>query len=293
MTQLKIEAGWLPPAGKSALDVTLAKLRIEIGAVNVTAYAGEDEPDGDHLELPVYPLAEWIAENFWALLHEPRKSEAEDNDERDPDFRMRHSLLAAQGGFVLPRVLLVPTGDAIHVTASRYRPAYSSVRFRNAANAFLPRIHVAGVLKHFMEHVVRRVEANGLRDTPLQEAYELIVGTDDEEMPFCRLMGALGLSPYHENRGIEAALIDAEQRLGSRATLDLALSATPDTFTAALRLATAAEELTRRPWLRSSCHPTIQACPPGGGAFRLHDAYEMHAVFGMMTLKAEPSCSSA
>ena len=71
--------------------------------------------DALHLAIPVYFLAEWIAENWWPLLWEPRKSEEVPDDAA---FLARHSKLAAQHGFVLPRVIFVPTGRTIDISAT-------------------------------------------------------------------------------------------------------------------------------------------------------------------------------
>src|ERR1700721_2660300 len=89
MTDFQITRRWLPRKGSSELDVTMAELCLMVRGRNVTEFADITGRRWDRLEIPMYFLAEWIAENWWPLLWEPRKSE-EGND--DPEFLARHSL---------------------------------------------------------------------------------------------------------------------------------------------------------------------------------------------------------
>jgi len=91
-----------------------AKLKLTVSGKNLTAFVDEYGERCTHLAIPVYFLAEWIAENWWPLLWEPRKSEEVPDDAA---FLARHSILAAQHGFVLPRVIFVPTGRTIDISS--------------------------------------------------------------------------------------------------------------------------------------------------------------------------------
>jgi hypothetical protein len=103
MTKFSIRCSWLPQKGESELDQTLSKIFMIVGDRVVTEYKSEHWPQSEHLEIPAYYLVEWIAENWWPLLWEPRKNEDVGDNQ---DFLDRHCILAAQHGFVLPKVLI-------------------------------------------------------------------------------------------------------------------------------------------------------------------------------------------
>jgi hypothetical protein len=234
MSKFSITCSWLPSKGESALDRTLSKILIAVGDRNVTEYRSEHWPQSDHLEIPAYYLAEWIAENWWPLLWEPRKSEDVGDD---PDFLDRHCVLGAQHGFALPKVLIVPFGENIKVSAmARSVPLAGNVRFLKGGEAIMPRHDVESELKKFVQRVVSRLNQH-LRGTELQELWELVEGTDPEELMFCRFMGALGVSPYVPNNTIETALESALKSFCERLVMDLCLASTPEDFISATRIA--------------------------------------------------------
>src|SRR5262249_31839004 len=111
MSQFQILRSWLPKKGASELDATMAAIKILLAGKNITEFISDDDGRSDQLEIPTYFMAEWIAENWWPLLWEPRKSE---DGADDPEFTARHSLLAAQHGFALPRLQFIPTGRTIN-----------------------------------------------------------------------------------------------------------------------------------------------------------------------------------
>jgi hypothetical protein len=245
MSDFKILKQWLPPAGTSEWDVTMCNLTIKIGATTVTSYVGQHQPDSEFLQIPVYDLAEWIAENWWALLYEPHKSEQIAEFERNADYSTRHSFLAAQHGFILPRVFLVPTGENIDLFASKHVSPFSDVKFINNAHAILPRRVVQSELRGFVSAVVQRLAEQNKSETDLQIFWDLIERTSDDELIFCQLMGALGLSPYEENKHIEPALANIVETLGEQLAMDICLAATQEDFGTTVSLASRAVAIAR------------------------------------------------
>jgi hypothetical protein len=245
MSVLKLQSNWKPALGKSEVDSTIASLKILVGAENITEYQGYDEPDGDHLVVPIYSLAEWIAENWWSLLYEPRKNEDRDDVKTDNGFTQRHSFIAAQHGFVLPPILFDPTGDEILVTSQKKRPAFADIRFKNQASVNIPRKTVAAELMRFISVVVERLDSQNIGGTHLHEALSLLQGTNADESLFCRLIGSLGLSPYDDNPMIEGIVERAIEAFGESATSDLCLVATPETISVAAELANEALTITK------------------------------------------------
>jgi hypothetical protein len=237
--EFEIKYSWLSTKGDSEVDRSFCRLQIILGGKNVTQYSAEHEVGGEHLEIPSYFLAEWVAENWWALLWEPRKSEDVGDD---ADFLARHSFLTAQHGFALPRILVVPAGRSINVTALPRDVQFADVRFRNFSNVWLPRERVEAELAHFVNNVAVRLLEGRLSGTALHEAWQLITETSKDEALFCRFIGALGLSPYASNDEIEVTLDRALSTLGEELTMDLCLVSTPDNLAEATRAAEVANE---------------------------------------------------
>jgi hypothetical protein len=229
MSAFVIERSWLPRKGASEIDVTMSRIQFFLDDKNVSEYRGDHE-DGETLEIPAYFIAEWIVENWWPLLWEPRKSEDAGDD---ADFLARHSLLTAQHGFALPKILIVPAGKVIHITANARDVQFADIRFLNRAATWLPRENVEPELRRFVQAVVTRLSGCSISGTGLQEAWSLIEETADDEKQFCRFLGALGLSPYVPCEEVEVVLDRVLPILGERLTMDLCLAATPQDIKAA------------------------------------------------------------
>jgi hypothetical protein len=234
MSKFEIHRPWLTRKGPTEIDATMCRLKILVNGQNVTEYAGEYEDHSDHLEIPAYFLAEWMAENWWALLWEPRKNE---DIEDKPDFLARHSILTAQHGFALPKVLIVPNDKNVYVSAKARDVPFADIRFRKGATVLLPRANVESELRRFVTAVATRLESAGLVDTDLQEEWALVKATTPDEERFCRNMGALGLSPYVRNDPIEKTLERILPLLGDRVVTDLCLASAPENFEAVARAA--------------------------------------------------------
>jgi len=214
----------------------MCKLTILIGRQNVTEYKATRARGGLSLDIPAYFLAEWMAENWWALLHEPKKDEEKD----DPEYRQRHSLLAAQHGFAVPNLSIMPVGRAIHVFATRHHAQLAGVTFERSAAADASRPEIEGVLRNFVSGCIGVLVHHGFEDTPLQQAWRLIENTADDQREFCELAGALGLSPYNADDDIANSLDLLVDVLGARATRDLCLASTPSIL---LKTTHAAQEI--------------------------------------------------
>jgi hypothetical protein len=216
---------------RDLVDATFCSLRIRINDENATSYQTEAGVEEDHVELPAYYLAEWVAENWWALLWEPAKGE----DGGDEDFRSRHSICAAEHGFILPNLNIVPAGESVRLYGSARSAKYADARFRRIPETSVDRQIVESALRDFVTKTVARVSPD--LGSPLQAAWSLVEETSDDETDFCRLIGALGLSPYDEHAPIERALDSASKVLKDQQLLDLCLTATADNIVKAAYVA--------------------------------------------------------
>jgi BMFP domain-containing protein YqiC len=227
MTAFQFKRSWLARKGSSELEATFCQLSITVDDKNVSEFSDEHGTLHEQLEIPAYFLAEWIAENWWPLLWEPRKSE---DAPEEPDFVARHSILAAQHGFALPRVQFVPTGRSIHVTAKPRFSALAEARFRKTAASSPSREEVEQELRKFVEATVQRLESASISGTGLQEAWGLVKEIAEDEVQFCRFAGALGLAPDEVNDQIASLFEKLLPILGDRLLMDLCLVSRPENF---------------------------------------------------------------
>ncbi|TCR62767.1 hypothetical protein [Rhizobium sp. BK376] len=229
MSEFSVDTTW--KTGKrvqSELDATMCALQITVNERNVTQFRADSEPGGDCVELPSYFLAEWIAENWWAILWEPRKNE--DGSEDDGDFLSRHSTLVAQHGFHLPQINFVSNGPKIHIRAFSRTVPFSDVKFPNSGEASVERSVVERVFKSFVAATVKQLEDAHVTGTMLQKYWSAIGQTDPEAESYCQMIGALGLSPYSVTPDIDRILDQMCDKLGEAYTLDLCLVARPEEF---------------------------------------------------------------
>ncbi len=199
MSNLEIKSDWLASTKNADDEVsaTLARVKILLGGKNITEYRQYRKSDStleDALQIPVYYLAEWLAENWWVILFEPRKDEHMD----DSDFTSRHSLLAAQHGFPLPALTIMPFGRSIRLNNAPRQSPYANVRFTQRAFADMARSDVERILSTFVDRTVEQLRSRGVIDTPLNGLYCLAIiqsSRPGRAGSFVELVGSLGISP--------------------------------------------------------------------------------------------------
>jgi hypothetical protein len=237
----EIKASWPRRNEGEGVDATFCNLRIEVGANNVTAYRTRNHEEEDHVSMPAYYLAEWIAENWWPLLWETRK---EEESTTDGAFFGRHNLMTAQQGFALPSVSLVSTGDNIDIYAAKRRIEHGDATFLKGGKSTLRRNAVEGELRKFVEATITRLK--DVDDSPLQRSWTLITDTQEDTANFCQFMGALGLSPYESHPKVEEILDQASEVLTPKQLLELCQTSTLEDFATAAQLAVNVQGALRR-----------------------------------------------
>ena len=101
MQKLKFEIDWVDAERINGpeLSATWASLRIYAGDSVITRVLdARAKTVRDFVYVPLYPLAEWLATNWWFLTQEINNPEKED----DPDFHRRHALSASREGYAFP-----------------------------------------------------------------------------------------------------------------------------------------------------------------------------------------------
>lgn len=206
MSGFEIKSKWIGDEDESGAAAesaaTLARVQILLDNKNITEYRSDSYVGDFALQIPTYYLAEWIVENWWVVLFEPRK----DEDADDTDFVARHSILAAQHGFALPALSIVPFGRAIHLNSAPRRAPYADVEFFRGASTNVAREEVQNVFSKFVEQNISRLRSRGLNKTSLASAWDDIKRLNTEEVEFCELVGSLGISPADVNDELSNSL---------------------------------------------------------------------------------------
>lgn len=205
---LRVDSEWLDiePDVKPEFDASYGRMGINVNDAWLTAFETQNGTRGDRVEVPAYPLAEWVAENWWAIIHEPEKGSS---SKQDVGFRSRHWLGTAREGFSLPDTWLFSGGrGAVEIQSKPTFLSHSRMIMPTTVSTRLAAEEVELALKTFVNSVIARLAEKGISDTLLQQIWNVFNDLDHDEKKFSRLLGAMGLSPYSQEGGIEVVLND-------------------------------------------------------------------------------------
>lgn len=235
MSTFEIDVIWKPSkeAGGDELAYSTGQLGIRVDNSWLTAFTTDRGDHGDHLELPCYLFAEWIADNWWTLLNEPRKTPEIDDD---PGFRGRHWFGTARDGFALPDAWIVAASkQSMRINARAAEFPYSRLRTLTDANAAVPRHFVERSLRDFICQTLEQLDQAGLVETHLSNLWGIIESTTDDEYEFCKLLGALGVSPYEVTDEVSEKIFEIVKNLPPSIVDDLCFACTELDLTDAAR----------------------------------------------------------
>jgi hypothetical protein len=238
--ELELRWSWLPAPELRApeLAATFAGLEIRIGGSTVTLV--EDTESGSarrQVFVPLYPLAEWMAFNWWLLLANTRPAtalgrlESRDDLARDRILRRyqgRHGVRGAGDGFHWPDLLILPEGDTTRLVwqADRGVGEQLPVRYLASGEASVDGTSLRTRMTNLIEDVLARLDDRGVGDTPLAQEWVAIRSADKEEASYCHAAASLGLDPYAEAEPYEAGILEAHHALrGTPELLDDFLAA--------------------------------------------------------------------
>jgi hypothetical protein len=213
-----VDVEW-PPApeagGNDLLDSSLTRFEMKAGASSLTSFLADNGTKNTHLTVPAYYLVEWLAHNWWSFLYEPRK---DDRSDAEAEFRSRHWLGIPRNGFALPDVMFVPSGKTMEVTARQTYLRFAQLSFTENSSSVVRTDDVRAQLTIFVEAVLAHMAENGIKNSEAHEAWKRIAATSPEEEDYCRMVGAMGLSPYVEHPDIDRALALSDTISGSMLT---------------------------------------------------------------------------
>jgi hypothetical protein len=209
MSKFHIELEWeqSPRTSAPELSATWARLAIYVDDVPVTKV----EDHRSHgvrsgIYVPLYPMAEWIANNWWFLWNEWRFDR--------PDTR--HNLSAAREGFALPDLSFLPTETRIQLVW-RQRPAteFDRVSFLMEGSQILSKDIVHEGVRSFVETVIQRLDDRDVPATFLTEEWQAILEAekDPNQKRFCQQAARLGYDPFDLESSIAKHLEELDDLL--------------------------------------------------------------------------------
>jgi hypothetical protein len=219
-----VSVRWPPPSQVAQtnagpeLDGSVGDLSIAVREKIATAYRRDRGDVGTSLNVPLYNLAEWIAINWWSLLFEPEKGE---RAEEDYEFRSRHWMGAARDGFALPDLWFLPAGDKMDLSAADVYLRFARLTFTEKIDESVSLASVREALSKFVTEVLSHLDRAGVKDTDAHQAWALVRNTTSAQEEYCKLIGALGISPYDENVQIDTLLEGLSDDLDHKVLADL------------------------------------------------------------------------
>ena len=193
------------------LSATWASLGILVGdSILTRVLDARAKTVRDFVHVPLYPLAEWLATNWWFLTHElgnPTK-------EGDPDFHRRHALRTSREGYAFPDLEVISSGTRTRLVWRRDQLPWSRVEFLGQGEAWVDSGEFRETCADLVYQITRRLASLGVEDTLLQEEWDAIQSTDEEQAQFCRTAAGLGWDPYALDEGRRAFLPLLAEKLG-------------------------------------------------------------------------------
>ena len=212
MPELSFDIDWVDAEGINGpeLSATWASLRIRAGDSIVTRVLdGRAKTVRDFVYVPLYPLAEWLATNWWFLTHEMENPAKEGN----PEFHRRHALRAGREGYAYPDLEMVTSGARTRLVWKRDSLRWSRVEFLDQGETWVDSDTFREACADLVDQVIRRLDAFGVNGTLLQDEWKEIQSADDEEAQFCRAAAGLGWDPYDLDEEKRSWVLDLAERL--------------------------------------------------------------------------------
>jgi hypothetical protein len=212
MSHIEFDFEWIDPAGARGpeLRATWARLQILVDDEPVTRLIDEiSRSVRTSVYLPLYPLAEWIATNWWFLFYEIERR----GSPQSPDYEQRHNLRFGSEGFALPSVSFAPTGGSMGVQWTPMRLKHQRLEFTGRGIAQISVEDLRNTLLGFLQAVTGRLDESGVTQSLLANEARAINEIDPQEEHFCAAAAALGLEPYSLRDSQAEEIVDIAQKL--------------------------------------------------------------------------------
>lgn len=239
MTEFQISILEWTPAGQGSPEDSATRCRLEIRSNGLPLSINHSEWSRtvtEWINVSAYPLALWIAANWWRLTMEPLPFE----EHLQLEWEAAHSFAAAGSGYLWPPISTIPDGKAVTLRSSGSAVGVREpIRFLGQPAVSVGLDAFQQGLGDFVETVVARLRALDLQATELESLWtEVGEERSDRELTNTRVVEALlHLEPGEAPQDTLAAFGALADESGHEAALELAA-----TFSA-VELSHAAESL--------------------------------------------------
>lgn len=177
----------------------------------------------------LYPLAEWVAYNWWQLQAHVRPAALSPRywtyaSPAPPRRYARswlnyHNLRAVGDGQAWPDMTLLPEGRQMRIVWRHDRPPlpeHRTVRFLAEGESIVEPSSVSSALSKLIEAVLTRLAEANVHDTPLEKEWNAVTQQDQDEVEFCIAASRLGLDPYSLQGDVARLIEESGERLEAR-----------------------------------------------------------------------------
>ena len=237
----RIDLEWdsAPDVVTPELRATWADLSLWCGGRCVTAVEDSEGTYRRSVHTSAYPLAEWIAFNWWFLRDELRPSALpvvlwKWSNTLAYEWLRRHNTRGAGNGMPWPDLTLVAEGYLTRaVWHSGSGLAGQPIGFLSNGDVYLQSEQFLGELTRFVDHVIDRLREAKVDDTPLAKEWQALRETDDEEAAFASAAARLGLDPYSMSTKAQEDLVAISDAIDSPLMDEFLDSADPENLSSA------------------------------------------------------------
>ena len=257
MVEVGFNTEWLNGEGirGAELSATLASLRVDVHGQLVTRVSDQRARTvRDFVDVPLYPLAEWLAANWWFLVYEFENAAKNG----DPDFNRRHSLGKNTEGYAYPDLVVKRWGSRTSISWGSAPSPWTKVEFLDRGQAFVDREEFRQVCADLIDRVIRRLAAFDIHDTFLQDEWQAIQVADDQELSFCETAAGLGWDPYDLDESRRDQIFQLAAELGSLGSEAVPVIDTTDPLKESSAIAAALEAAKPNSLQLRSLRPLIQ-----------------------------------
>lgn len=186
--------GWLNSEMDDPETRTVTRLRVSIlGDLITRNLSKRGGGESEAINTSIFPLAEFLANNWWSLLNEPVKPAITET------FRVRHRLDSGMRGYSFPALALWSGGEGSVVADwAAFENPFSQISFLTSAPNEPVQLDRASAEASLMDLVETALERAGASGGDLAVAWERVRETmaNQDELNYCIAAGRLGLDPY-------------------------------------------------------------------------------------------------
>lgn len=253
---LRVAVDWEDAGGVRApeLHATWCRLELWVGSECITRVEEvASAASRRSIYVPLYPLAEWIAYNWWSVRADRRPAKVALRDRsygvlvarrRQQDEWLRfHNLRSAGEGFPWPDLTLIPEGQYTRLSWTKSGDlGRGGLRYISSGEALVDGQTLHEVLTNIVELTIMRLDEAGLTATPLHEEWNALQQLTAEEALFCEASAKLGLDPFEVEKPLTDGLLLAAESLKGQVLSDFLDAVDPERVSETLSWVVSATE---------------------------------------------------